>query len=164
MEPVNSNRLRGIAILITVLVVGALAFAAFRRSDSATAEAHGAWTTDLPAALAKAGAENKLVLMDFTGSDWCPPCKALFKNVFSTRAFLDYASAHLVLVEVDFPRGKEQTAALREANEALLKKFGVEGFPTVIVLDANGKELRKEAGYGGTTAAEFIAELQRLRP
>jgi protein disulfide-isomerase len=122
------------------------------------------WTTDLPAALVKAREENKLVLIDFTGSDWCPPCKALSRNVFSTAAFANYASNHLVLVEADFPQRKEQSPELQRANEALAKQFDVSGYPTVVVLDGNGNQLKKETGYGGTTAKAYIAELQRLKP
>src|SRR6516165_8692992 len=77
------------------------------------------WLTDLPKAQAKAKAENKLVLMDFNGSDWCPPCKALRKNVLSTKEFEDYAKKNLVLVDVDFPRSKELPANQKKANEAL---------------------------------------------
>src|SRR5947209_4624292 len=66
------------------------------------------WLTDLPKALGKAKAEKKLVLMDFTGSDWCPPCKALHKNVLSSKEFEGYAQTNLVLVLVDFPRSKPQ--------------------------------------------------------
>ena len=72
------------------------------------------WLTDLPKAQAQAKAEKKIVLMDFTGSDWCPPCKALHKNVFSTQEFQEYAAKNLVLVEVDFPRAKQQTEELRK--------------------------------------------------
>ena len=61
------------------------------------------WLTDLPKALDKAKAENKMVLMDFTGSDWCPPCKALHKTVLTSPEFEAYAQTNLVLVEVDFP-------------------------------------------------------------
>src|SRR5229473_4083436 len=91
------------------------------------------WMTDLPKAQARAKTEKKLVLMDFTGSDWCPPCKALKKNVLSSREFLDYAKKNLVLVDVDFPRHTAQPAELKKANEALSQKFGIEAFPTVIV-------------------------------
>src|SRR5215467_7147839 len=94
----------------------------------------GAWLTDLSKAQTQAKAEKKLVLMDFNGSDWCPPCKALRKNVLNSQTFQNFAKANLVLVDVDFPHGKQQTEELKKANEALAKKFGVEAFPTIIVL------------------------------
>src|SRR4051812_42316213 len=65
-----------------------------------------AWLTDLTKAKALAKKENKIVLMDFTGSDWCPPCKALHRNVLTAKEFTDFAKEKLVLVLVDFPTGK----------------------------------------------------------
>src|SRR5438876_9375189 len=101
----------------------------------------GVWLTDLSKAQWQAKAENKLVLMDFNGSDWCPPCKQLKKNVLSTSEFEKFAKDHLVLVDVDFPRSKEQPKALKDANEKLQQKFNIEGYPTIIVLDGDGKQL-----------------------
>jgi protein disulfide-isomerase len=121
------------------------------------------WMIDLPKAQAKAKAEKKLVLMDFTGSDWCPPCKALKKNVLSSPEFEKFAKDNLVLVEVDFPRSKPQTEELKKANEKLSQKFKVEGYPTVIMLDGDGKQLSKDVGYGGEKPGEFIAKLEKLK-
>ena len=125
--------------------------------------AEGDWTTDLVHAQARAKAEKKMVLMDFTGSDWCPPCKALHKNVLSAKEFLDFAKDHLVLVQLDFPRGKKQSAELKKANRALSEKYEIEGFPTVIVLDADGKVLKKEVGYSGGNAKDYVAGLEKLK-
>ena|SRR5690349_19215776 len=121
------------------------------------------WLTDLSKAQAQAKAENKMVLMDFNGSDWCAPCKALRKDVFSSPEFVDYAKKNLVLVDVDFPKHKELPKAQQEANDALAKKFDVEGYPTVIVLDSDGKQLKKSVGYPGQSPKEYIAELQNLQ-
>ncbi len=125
--------------------------------------AEGQWLTDLAKAQAKAKAEKKLVLLDFTGSDWCPPCKALHKNVLTAKEFIDFAGKHLVLVELDFPNSKPQSEELKKANKALSEKFKIEGFPTVIVLDGEGKELSRETGYGGTPAKDYIAKLEQVR-
>jgi protein disulfide-isomerase len=121
------------------------------------------WLTDLSKAQSQAKAEHKMVLMDFNGSDWCSSCKALKKNVFSSPEFVEYAKKNLVLVDVDFPTHKELPKAQRDSNEALARKFNVEGYPTVVVLDSNGKQLRKADGYEGQSAKEFIAELQSLQ-
>ena len=56
------------------------------------------WSTDLPKAQAQAKAENKMVLLDFTGSDWCGWCMKFDKETLSTDKFADYAKAHLELV------------------------------------------------------------------
>jgi protein disulfide-isomerase len=125
--------------------------------------AEGEWMTDLSKAQAKAKTEKKLVLVDFTGSDWCPPCRALHKNVFSDKEFTEYAKKNLVLVEVDFPRRKEQPAELKKANRALAEKYNVESFPTVLVFDSNGKQLDRKEGYGGDSAKNFVASLEKLK-
>ncbi len=120
------------------------------------------WDDDYAKSLVKAKSESKLVLLDFTGSDWCGWCIKLDKEVFSEKAFKDYAKANLILVELDFPRGKHQTAKLKEQNEKLGKEYNVEGYPTIIVLNKDGKQVGK-LGYmeGGPEA--FIAELDKLK-
>ena len=121
------------------------------------------WLTDLPKAQEKAKAEKKLVLIDFTGSDWCPPCKNLHKTVLTAPEFTAFAKDNLVLVEIDFPNSKPQSAELKAANKELAKKFGITGYPTVVVLDASGKELFKKVGYGGTPAKAYVADLAKLK-
>lgn len=121
------------------------------------------WLTDLAKAQEKAKAEKKLVFMDFTGSDWCPPCKQLHSKVLTSKEFAEFAKANLVLVEVDFPRQKTQSAELKAANRALSKKFEIEGYPTVIVLTPEGKQLMKDVGYSGESASDFVARLQKLK-
>ena len=123
----------------------------------------GAWQTDFSKAQAQAKSEKKMVLMDFNGSDWCPPCKALRKTVLNSQEFKDFAKDNLVLVDVDFPHQKQQTEELKKANKALSEKFSIEGYPTVIVLSPDGKELKKMVGYDGQSAKEFIADLQKLK-
>lgn len=141
--------------IAVTLLMGFLATQAF---------AAGTWMTDLSKAQAKAKAEKKMVLVDFTGSDWCPPCKALHKNVLSSPEFLNYAKDNLVLVEIDFPRSKPQTPEMKRANKELAKKHNIEGYPTVIVFDSNGKELSKDVGYDGKTkAADYVAKLKALK-
>ncbi len=126
--------------------------------------AEGQWMTDFAKAQEKAKKEKKMVLVDFTGSDWCPPCKALHKNVLSSEEFVSYAKDNLVLVEVDFPHGKPQSAEQKAANKELAGKHKIEGYPTVIVFDSNGKELDKKVGYDGkTTGAEYVAKLKKLK-
>ena len=108
--------------------------------------AEGEWLTDLAKAQEKAKAEKKLVLMDFTGSDWCPPCKNLHKTVLTSEEFNKFAKENLVLVELDFPNNKPQSAELKAANKELAKKFEIKGYPTIIVLDAAGKEIFRKVG------------------
>ncbi len=105
------------------------------------------WLTSFPEAASQAARENKLVLLDFTGSDWCGWCKRLDSDTFSQAQFIDYAGRNLVLVQVDFPRGKEQSDDQKEANRALAKKYNVSGYPTIIVTKPDGTELWEQRGY-----------------
>jgi protein disulfide-isomerase len=130
--------------------------------SSAGQSSESSWGTDLPAALNQARSENKMVLLDFTGSDWCGWCIKFDKDVLSTGQFTGYAKSKLVLVRLDFPHHKEQDAALKQANEQLSQRFGVNGFPTFVLLNSAGRELGRQVGYlrGGPDA--FIAELDRF--
>jgi protein disulfide-isomerase len=105
------------------------------------------WQTDYSAALAQAGKEHKLVLLDFTGSDWCVWCIKLAKDIFSQSEFKEFAAKNLVLVELDFPSGKPLPDEVKAQNSALAAKFGIEGFPTLILVDAGGKEVARHVGY-----------------
>ncbi len=137
-------------------------FLAILALTSTAALAAAGWGDDYEKAIVQAKAEKKLVLLDFTGSDWCGWCIKLDKEVFSQTEFKTYAKDNLVLVELDFPRGKPQSKELKEQNGKLQKEFGVRGFPTIIVLNAEGKKVG-QLGYmpGGPTA--FLAELDKLK-
>lgn len=121
------------------------------------------WLTDLPKAETQAKAENKMVLLDFTGSDWCGWCMKFDKEVFNTPEFKQYAAKNLVLVKVDFPRSKPQSAALKKANKALEQKYSVGGFPTLILLNKNGKKLGQQVGYSKGGPKVFIAKLKKFQ-
>ena len=111
-----------------------------------TARAELTWLTDLDEAKKVATKENKKLLVDFTGSDWCGYCIKLHKEVFDTPEFEKFAKDY-VLVELDFPKRKEQPAAEKAKNQAAQKKYGVNGFPTVIIINSSGKVLNRAEGY-----------------
>jgi thiol-disulfide isomerase/thioredoxin len=117
------------------------------------------WGTDLPKALIQAKAERKLVLMDFTGSDWCPACIMFHDQVAMSPEFATYAKTNLVLIVVDFPNKAPQSDALKAANAALQEKYDVKGFPTLILLNVDGKELGRQLGYDSGGPEAFIAKL-----
>jgi thiol-disulfide isomerase/thioredoxin len=129
---------------------------------AATRDSEPLWRNDLPGALQQARSENKLVLVDFTGSDWCPWCIKFDQDVLDTENFAAYASQKLELVKLDFPRHTPQSDDLKRANAALARQFGVDGYPTYVLLDADGRELGRQVGYldGGPQA--FISELDRF--
>jgi protein disulfide-isomerase len=118
------------------------------------------WGTDLPKAQAQAKADHKMVLLDFTGSDWCGWCIKFDKETLSTDKFADYAKAHLELVVVDFPNKKPQSDALKAVNKALGDKYGVDGYPTFVVLNSDGKEIGRQVGYAPGGPEAFIAQLE----
>ena len=99
------------------------------------------WMTDFEAAKTKAAAENKAVLVDFTGSDWCGYCIMLRQNVFDKPEFDAYAKDKLVLVEIDLPRAKKLSEEQMKKNEALAEQYRVDGFPSVFVMSPKGEVL-----------------------
>ena len=117
------------------------------------------WLEDFPAAQVLARKQKKLIFVDFTGSDWCPPCIALHRRVLSTKPFLDYAKDRFILVSVDFPHNKIQPDNLVQVNRILARAFEVESFPTVLILDVHGTELHRVTGYHGQSAADYIKSL-----
>jgi thioredoxin-related protein len=127
-----------------------------------SARADVTWLTDFKQAQQEAKTGSKLLLVDFTGSDWCGWCIKLNREVFSKPEFKDYATKNLVLMEVDFPRGKKLNTAMQQQNEELAQHYQIEGFPTIVVLNGVGQKVG-ELGYmpGGPEA--FIAELEKIR-
>ena len=89
------------------------------------------WYTDVSLASQAAAAENKPMLLFFTGSDWCGWCHRLQREVFNTPAFTTWASSDVILVELDFPRNKVLPQNIMEQNQMLQQQFGVQGYPTV---------------------------------
>jgi thioredoxin-related protein len=96
------------------------------------------------------------VLVEFTGSDWCPPCIAMRKNVFSKKEFVQAASKNFILVELDFPKADK---ALSEKNKPLAEKYKIEGFPTVILLNSEGKEFNRFFASEFPKTEDFLKHL-----
>lgn len=120
------------------------------------------WDTDFEKAKEKAKAENKHLLIDFSGSDWCGWCIKLDKEVFSQKEFKDYAKDNLVLVMADFPRDKsKQSEDVQKQNQKLMDEFKVRGFPTVFILSPDGKTIAK-TGYQDGGAAAYVEHIKKL--
>ena len=123
--------------------------------------AEGGWLTDFEAAK-KVAAEKKLpILIDFSGSDWCGWCIKLDKEVFSQEAFQTYAKENLVLMMCDFPQAKPQSEEEKAQNKKLQEQFGIEGYPTVVLVDAEGKEIAR-TGYQKGGAEAYVTHLKEL--
>ena len=143
----------GLAIAAALGVAGVL-----------SAQAETPWLTDYKKAQEKAKSSNKLLLLQFTGSDWCPPCRMLQKDVLSTREFQDLASKNFILVEIDFPRAKEQTREVAVQNQMLAQRFGIQAFPSIIILNSDGKKIGELIGYDPRAGRKgFIDSLEKIR-
>jgi protein disulfide-isomerase len=128
---------------------------------TSTVLVHAEWTTDYKAALAQAKSQKKLVLLDFTGSDWCGYCQLLDKEVFTQSSFKNFADKNYILVTIDFPHSRELPADQKEQNDTLAKKFKVDGYPTLIVLKPDGTELGRQEGYDpGSGPDAVVAQLK----
>lgn len=118
--------------------------------------------TNLEDALAKAKESGKHVFVDFTGSDWCPPCMALHQKILTQTTFLEYAKKNLEMVILDFPRQKQQFAEQKAYNQGLAEKYKIEGFPTVVIFDGDGKEVHREVGFPDAgQPATYVAALKK---
>lgn len=123
------------------------------------------FVTDMKAAVKQATDEGKDLMLLFTGSDWCPPCKKLEEEVFSQQEFLDGVSDKFVLVMLDFPKNKELELELKTQNDSLAEKFGIEGYPTVIMVDQALKPFAF-SGYqegGPENYIKLMEDAQQLR-
>ena len=119
------------------------------------------WENDFSKALEKAAKSGNYMLLDFSGSDWCGWCMKLDKEVFKKSEFKTFAKNNLVCVLIDFPQQKPQTKKEREQNEALASKYGVRGFPTVLILSPKG-ELVARTGYMEGGAKKYVAYLREI--
>ncbi len=121
----------------------------------------GLWTDDYEQALKDAKAQSRFVLLDFTGSDWCGWCKKLDTEVFSRNEFKKYAKDNLTCVTIDFPQGFQLPTKTQRRNGDLQQKFGVKGYPTIVLLDPDGNKVGV-AGYQSGGAEKYVQHLQEL--
>ncbi len=115
------------------------------------------WQTDFNKAVEVASKENKPILLFFTG-DWCPPCKMMKRDVLSTKEFIDFAKANLILFKADMlPTGEAAVPELDKQNQYLTRKLGINGFPTFVLINSKGKPLGQFSGYRPGGPEGFIA-------
>jgi len=131
------------------------------------ASASVSWMGDFDAAKTKAANEHKLILVNFSGSDWCGPCIRLRKEILESEAFTNYAADKLVLVRADFPRQKKNQLSKEQTklNEALADKYNADGkFPFTLLIDENGKVLRSWDGFPNESPEQFVAQISSFKP
>jgi thioredoxin-related protein len=117
------------------------------------------WETNFNGAKIEASKNNKLILVNFSGSDWCSPCIQLRKNIFESESFTAYASENLVLVNADFPRRNKNKLSpdQKKMNEDLAKKYDPDGkFPYTILMTADGKILKQWDGLPNLSDKQFV--------
>ena len=119
------------------------------------------WMTNFELAQSQAKIEKKPIFISFSGSDWCGWCIKLDREVFSRPAFADWAAKNVILFLADFPQNTPQSAEVKKQNEELAKKYGVDGFPTVVLVNADGKELGR-AGYQPGGAESYVKMLDGI--
>ncbi|NWG29345.1 MAG: thioredoxin family protein [Ignavibacteriaceae bacterium] len=117
------------------------------------------WNGNLEKAIEQAKKENKAVLVNFTGSDWCIWCKRLSAEVFQQKEFEEYAKNNLVLVMLDFPKDIQQSQETKAYNNSLAKKYGIQGFPTILIFNNQGK-LVAQTGYQPGGAAKYVEHIK----
>lgn len=117
------------------------------------------WEENLESALQKAKQENKAVLVNFTGSDWCIWCQRLSNEVFSKSEFEDYANDNLILVRLDFPKNIEQSVETKMYNNQLAQRYGIEGFPTILLFNSSGN-LVLRTGYQPGGPVNYVNHLK----
>lgn len=125
------------------------------------------WGTDLEKAKQQAQKEQKLILLNFSGSDWCGPCIRMKKEIFASAGFQDYSGQHLVLLNADFPRAKKNQLAKdqQENNDRLAEVYNAKGvFPFTVLLSAEGKVLRSWEGFPDKGADLFVSQLREFDP
>ena len=123
------------------------------------------WTTDFRQATYEAREKSKVILLNFSGSDWCIPCMRLKKEIFETDVFDTYAVGNLELVNADFPRNKKNKLSprLSQQNDSLASVYNKEGkFPYTVLLDANGKVLKVWDGYSKVSPEEFVNQVKNI--
>ena len=145
---------------ITILKTWAAVAAALFVISSASA-GEEMWMTDFAKAKQSAATNNLPILADFSGSDWCGWCIKLDNEVFSKKEFKAYAKDNLVLFLADFPQQKKQSAKVKAQNQELAQKFGVNGFPTVLLLSSKGEVLAK-TGYQKGGAKAYVKHIKEL--
>ncbi|MFT3829837.1 MAG: thioredoxin family protein [Opitutaceae bacterium] len=122
---------------------------------------NGEWTTDYQSAVSAAQGTGREVLLFFTGSDWCGWCMKLETEILGAEEFKEYASGNLALVKLDFPRQIAQSAFTKNRNRQLAQKYGIEGYPTIVVLNDVGEEVGR-LGYEPGGPGPFIKKLRKM--
>lgn len=134
-------------IFLTLVVILAINTSFAQQSLTLNEHENLVWETSFDIAIQKSKIENKPVLVFFTGSDWCMPCKMVDEKLFNTAKFKGYSDDNLILYKADFPRNTDLVSQeAKKKNNKLQYRYGIDAFPTVVVVNAKGNVLGKKRG------------------
>jgi len=145
--------------LLTIAILSLFFIYAYAESKEKSEELN--WLTNLEEAQQIAKEKGLPILIDFTGSDWCGWCIKLVDEIVSQQKFIEYAAGNLILVKLDFPKDIHQTEETKTYNRQLAEKYNIRGFPTIILIDAQGNEIAR-TGYQYGGAGNYIEHLKSL--
>lgn len=150
--------IRKISVCVCACCLAAAAFGA-KLSQSVPK----GWDEDFAACSERAQKEGKLLLLAFSGSDWCGWCVKMEKEIYSNRKFISEAKKRFILLMIDSPKNKNILSGLaKKQNPELVKKYGIRGYPTTVITRPSGEVVKHLGGYqrGGVDA--FLASLNAV--
>ena len=151
-----------IRVIFTVLTVFALQCSGCGDNDSGSrverTSSHD-WKTSFSESVQLSADSGKPILAFFTGSNWCGWCKVLNSKILETPVFVEWAKENVIMLELDFPTDYEQSQEIKDQNQQLQKMYGITGFPTIIVMDANGKPIL-QLGYEDVSPDVYAAKIE----
>lgn len=147
-------------MIITLIVLFSTACAQTKNKENEN-KSELNWLTNLEEAQKISQEKEIPIFVDFTGSDWCVWCFKLRDEIFSQKEFIQYAKENLVLVELDFPRKTKQSNETKAYNNNLAQKYGIRGFPTILLLNSVGEVIAK-TGFEHGGAENYVTHLKKL--
>ena len=127
-------------------------------NTNSSEESEKIWLTDVNQAIEQSKVSGKPIFAFFTGKEWCSWCKKLERQVLSKDGFINYANENLVLLELDFPRGRRN---LPQKQIELARKFNIKGYPTVILMDSSTNKIAK-TGYEAMSPEQDVDHVKVL--
>lgn len=153
--------MKSITLIILIHVILTATACTIEKNEIKNEVSNLNWLTNLEEAQKISQEKGIPIFIDFTGSDWCGWCFKLREEVFSQEEFIQYAKENLVLLKLDFPRKIKQSKETKAYNENLARRFGIKGFPTILLVNSKGEEIAR-TGYQYGGAAKYVEHLQEL--
>jgi protein disulfide-isomerase len=122
------------------------------------------WQDSMDAAMEASAQSGKPILANFTGSDWCGWCVKLKKDVFETNEFKQWARENVILLELDYPKRRNQPVEIKRQNAELKSRYGINGYPTILLLSADGEPIGSRLGYRNNPDDWIETAETQLRP